>query len=239
MENISQANKRSTLGQFVYRQRAVVGNVIVFWGFLVIWFDPYAGITIARLLSGLTVGVLGFALRIWASSYQWPNIARPLPDARSGLITAGPYSLMRHPIYLSMLLLTVGIFLAFGSWLAALLVVPPTVVLNYWQARFEDAFLLERYGPQALEYKKQMPLFLPKFWNPYPIRNGSFSLRQGLKFDIGPLSAFVCFGLAMLFVVLRQAPTFTITLIVLVGSVAFSFFLTWLVRSIFKQEFAE
>ncbi|HVG02444.1 MAG TPA: isoprenylcysteine carboxylmethyltransferase family protein [Nitrospira sp.] len=239
MENLSQADKRSALGQFVYRQRAVVGNVIVFGGFLVIWFDPYAGITIGRLLSGLMIGGLGFALRIWASSYQWHNISRPLPQARTGLITAGPYSLMRHPIYLSMLLLTVGIFLAFGSWLAALVVVPPTIVLNYWQARYEDAFLFERYGAEALEYKKQVPIFLPKFWKPYPIRNGSFSLSQGLKFDIGPLSAFICFGLAMLIVVMRRAPTFPIILIVLVGSVAFSFFLTWLVRSVFKQEFAE
>jgi protein-S-isoprenylcysteine O-methyltransferase Ste14 len=239
VENLIHATHKSEVGKYVYRRRVVVGNVIVFMGLIVIWFDPYAEITVTRLLIGILIGLLGFALRIWASSYQWQNISRPLPEARTGLITAGPYSLVRHPIYLSMLLLIFGIFVTFGSWLAAILVIIPTLILNYWQAVYEEAFLVAHYGEQALEYQKQVPFFIPRMWKPYPIKNGSFSLRQGLKYDIGPLSAFICFGIAMVFVALRQVPSLVVTLLVLFSSVVLSFFVTWLVRSVFRQEFVE
>ncbi|MGH9930127.1 MAG: methyltransferase family protein [Pyrinomonadaceae bacterium] len=237
MDDLTSAERENDFASRIYRKRAVVGNMIVFLGFGAILLDPFAGITLGRLLAGLTVGLLGFALRIWASSYQWHNIARPLPEARTGLITAGPYSLMRHPIYSSMLLLTVGIFLAFGSWFAAALAVIPTIVLNYWQAKYEETFLVERYGSEAREYQHHLPIFIPQIWDPFPVKNGTFSFLQGIKHDIGPLSAFVCFGLVMVFVAVRQKATLTITLIVLVVSVLFSFLLTWLIRSIFKQEF--
>jgi protein-S-isoprenylcysteine O-methyltransferase Ste14 len=237
--SLTQARRRSRVEEIIYRQRVVAGNLIVFLGFGVIWLDPYAGITVPRLLTGIAIGSLGFALRIWASSYQWPNISRPLPEARGGLITAGPYALMRHPIYVSMFLLTFGIFVAFGSWLAAVLVIIPTIALNYWQAVFEESFLVESYGEEAREYQRHVPLFFPKFWSPYPRRNGHFSFGQGIKYDIGPLSAFICFGVAMVFVTARQVPTLTITLLVLIVSVIASFFLTWLVRSVFRREFVE
>ena len=239
MDHINSVKKVDDLASRIYRKRALVGNIIVFLGFGAILVDPYARITFGRLVIGLTVGLLGFALRIWASSYQWHNIARPLPDARTGLITAGPYSLMRHPIYSSMLLLTLGIFLAFGSWIAAIVAITPTVILNYWQAKYEESFLVERYGADAQRYQQHLPIFIPKIWDPFPTKNGTFSFSQGIKHDIGPLSAFVCFGLLMMFVAVRQEATLTITLLVLVASVLLSFLLTWLIRSIFKQEFAE
>lgn len=226
------------LRETIYRYRVVAGNSIAFLGFSIIWLDPYAGVTMRRLIAGSVVGLAGFTLRIWASSYQWPNIARDLPDARTGLITAGPYAYMRHPIYLGLLLFTTGAFVGFGSWLAAIFVFVPSLVLNIWQAKYEESFLTQTYGKEALQYQKHVPLMLPKIWDPYPSRDGSFSLAQGIKYDIGPLSSFVCFIILMLVITSYRIPSLPLTLVVLVGSVLFSFFLTWLVRIIFKQEFA-
>ena len=230
--------KPEGLSEWVYRHRVLVGNMIAFFGFLIIWIDPYAAVTMSRLITGSLIGLAGFTLRIWASSYQWPNIAQDLPDARTGLITAGPYAYMRHPIYLGLLLFITGAFVGFGSWLAAIVVFVPTLVLNLWQAKYEEAFLVETYGDEAKRYQKHLPLLLPKVWNPYPDRRGAFSLAQGIKYDIGPLSSFLCFVITMLIIISYQTPTLPITLLVLVGSILFSFFLTWLVRFIFKQEFA-
>jgi protein-S-isoprenylcysteine O-methyltransferase Ste14 len=226
------------LREYIYRHRVLVGNIIAFLGFLIIWIDPYAGVTMPRLITGSLIGLVGFWIRIWASSYQWPNIARDLPDARTGLITAGPYAYMRHPIYVGLLLFTTGAFVGFGSWLAAVFVFVPTLILNLWQARYEESFLVQMHGEEAIRYQKHLPLMLPKVWDPYPDRRGHFSLAQGIKYDIGPLSSFVCFVVVMLIITSKEIPTLSLTLVVLVGSVLFSFFLTWLVRFIFKQEFA-
>jgi protein-S-isoprenylcysteine O-methyltransferase Ste14 len=237
VEKIRQFRQTTVLGEIVYRQRAVMGNAIAFLGFIIIYLDPHASVTMMRLLVGAFIGMVGFALRIWASSYQWHNIAAPLPDARVGLITAGPYAYMRHPIYLSMILLTGGAFIIFGSWLAAILVVILTLVLSLWQARYEECFLVEQYGAQALGYHKHLPRLFPKLWDPYPIRNGTFSVVQGLKYDVGPLSAFLCFIAVMAIITFYQVPTLQVTLVVLVSSVILSFFLTSIVRHAFRQDF--
>lgn len=239
MEDTGSILPATALQELIYRQRVLIGNIIAFLGFLIVWIDPYAAITIPRLLFGGIIGTIGFVLRIWASSYQWPNIANPLPGAQTGMITAGPYAYLRHPIYLSMFLLTGGVFITFGSWIAALCVAIPTWALNVWQARFEDRFLIQQYGQQARIYQQTLPRFLPKVWAPYPHRNGTYSLGQGLKYDVGPLSAFLCFIPAMIIVSLYQSPTLLVTLIVLVGAVLLSFLLTWIVRRVFNREFAQ
>jgi len=234
VDKTQQFQKTTGLSDTIYRYRAIWGNLITFCGFGVVWLDPNANVTIPRLVAGGLIGTAGFMLRIWASGYQWHNIARPSPDARTGLITAGPYAYLRHPIYLGMLLLTVGVFLAFGSWLAAVLVLIPTFMLNLWQANYEQAFLIDKFGDEARRYCAQVPRFWPKVWAPYAIRNGTFSLTQGLKYDIGPLSAFVCFIVALSAVTLYRPPTLPVVLLVLVGSVILSFGLVWLVRRAFK-----
>ena len=233
------ARTRDRLSRYCYQRRVVLGNVIAFAGFVAVLFDRNASIDASRLLAGASIGLLGFSLRIWASSYQWHNIARALPESRTGLITAGPYALMRHPIYVGMILLTAGIFIAFGSWLAVVLALIPTILINYWQAWYEDRFLLERYGRSAETYRKHLWRFFPKFWNPYPVRQGEFSLAQGIKFDIGPLSAFVCFIAFMLVSSAYRKPDLTMTLGALIVAVLLSFLFTLLTRRLFNREFSQ
>jgi protein-S-isoprenylcysteine O-methyltransferase Ste14 len=230
---------KERLSRFCYQRRVVLGNLIAFAGFVVVLLDRNASIAPNRLLTGAFVGLLGFSLRIWASSYQWHNISRALPESRTGLITAGPYALMRHPIYVGMILLTAGIFVAFGSWLAVIVAVIPTILLNYWQAHYEDQFLLERHGRSAEAYRKHLWRFFPKFWNPYPIRQGKFSIAQGIKFDIGPLSAFVCFIVFMLVSSAYRKPDLTTTLGALILAVLLSFLFTLLTRRLFDREFSQ
>lgn len=232
MTNLS----RTTLQEKLYQNRVVLGNVIAFFGFIIVWIDPYAQVTMPRLLAGALIGSAGFGLRVWASSYQWPNIATAQPDSRTGLLTAGPYAYVRHPIYLSMFLLTAGAFLAFGSWLAALVTVIPTYMVNRWQARYEERFLVEKYGREATRYQQHLPMFIPNPFKPYPVRKGQFALAQGIKHDIGPLSAFACFIVLMLAVTLVQPPTLPIILGILVGSILLSFVLVWLVRRVFREQ---
>ncbi|MCB9009865.1 MAG: hypothetical protein H6656_21270, partial [Ardenticatenaceae bacterium] len=56
-----------TLQEKLYENRVVIGNVIAFLGFVLVWVDPYARVTMPRLLAGAFIGGAGFGLRVWAS----------------------------------------------------------------------------------------------------------------------------------------------------------------------------
>lgn len=110
--------------------------------------------TVLFLLGLLLVGVATVG-RLWCSLY----ISGHKNDA---LITTGPYSLSRNPLYFFSLLGFAGIGLAsetvsLGAVLAvAMLIGYPGVI------RREEAVLRERFGAEFESYCARVPRFLPK-----------------------------------------------------------------------------
>lgn len=89
------------------------------------------------------------------------NLGRSLsimPEARK-LVIDGPYRRIRHPLYLAEEIATVGFFLQFRSWQAALLL----VVHFYFQIRrmgWEET-ILARTFPEYSEYKRRSFRLVP------------------------------------------------------------------------------
>lgn len=77
------------------------------------------------------------------------------------VIEDGPFELVRHPFYLSLVLICFALLLFFKSYilLAALLAVAFILV---GEAQGEEAILTERFGEEYLSYKKTTGMFLPK-----------------------------------------------------------------------------
>lgn len=85
----------------------------------------------------------------------------PEPNPQLGLIQHGVYAYVRHPIYLGLILLTVGlaILLQKGWGLA----VSGVLALFFWlKAREEERRLLARY-PEYAEYQQRTGRFLPRW----------------------------------------------------------------------------
>lgn len=79
-----------------------------------------------------------------------------------GLVTSGPYALVRHPIYTSYLLLFGGACLFLGSWQAAIAI--GAVCLLYYRARchLEEELLTSAFPMEHQDYRSKVPwLFLP------------------------------------------------------------------------------
>jgi len=101
----------------------------------------------------LVLGVLG---RLWCTLYIGGR-------KHEELQTTGPYSIVRHPLYVSNLLLAVGISSLSENPLVLL------VVLCYflWQysctIRYEEAALRVTFGHVYDEYMQRVPRFLPRF----------------------------------------------------------------------------
>lgn len=223
------ASKEKLIPAF-YRYRVPVAFACVLSGLVTAQVDPFARVSTFTLVVGFLIALLGALLRLWASSYTWPNITASSPTAQQGLVTAGPYAFVRNPLYLGAIFLVLGLNVALGSLLAAITMLIPTVVTHYWQARYEESFLASEFGEEYAKYQQNVPLLIPRPWRVYKDRFGDFDIVQGVKMDIGPLSGFLI--LCIMIVLLSNRATLgpLWLTIILIGSVLLSLILVPLVR---------
>jgi protein-S-isoprenylcysteine O-methyltransferase Ste14 len=85
----------------------------------------------------------------------------PMADQGTGLITTGPYRLVRHPIYLGLALFAMGAALAFSSGPAFLIMLCGIVPTFAWRARAEETLLGRTFGESYALYRKQTKMFIP------------------------------------------------------------------------------
>jgi protein-S-isoprenylcysteine O-methyltransferase Ste14 len=110
---------------------------------------------------------VGFAFAWWArvvlGRYWSANVARK-DDHR--IIEAGPYALVRHPIYTGIILS--GFATAFERGTALALAGAALLAVSFFiKARMEEGFLRNELGPAAYDaYRARVPMLVP-FW---PVR---------------------------------------------------------------------
>jgi len=112
--------------------------------------------------SGSALAVAGAVLVLRSRAALGPAWSLvPLADQDTGLITTGPYRLVRHPIYLGLALIAMGDALAFSSWLALLIVLCGIVPTFAWRARAEDTLLARTFGERHALYRSQTKMIIP------------------------------------------------------------------------------
>jgi protein-S-isoprenylcysteine O-methyltransferase Ste14 len=82
-------------------------------------------------------------------------------SAKDQLVTTGIYGRVRHPQYLGILLITVGINVLWIT-ISTLLLWPILVVLYYRLAKKEEKSMEETFGEKYLRYKQTVPMFIPR-----------------------------------------------------------------------------
>jgi len=129
---------------------------------LIIMNHGYAlGLTAAEIGSGLCV--LGIALAIWARWHLGRNwSSRPMLKVGHELVTSGPYSVIRHPIYTGMLAAILGSVLIAGPiWFIVVVVVSFFFVRRVYK---EEALMMQVFPDQYPEYKKRTKALIPFIW---------------------------------------------------------------------------
>ncbi len=74
----------------------------------------------------------------------------------SVLVDSGLYAIIRHPQYLSFILICLGIILVAQQWLIAIIGVP-AMLLNYIGILQQDYFLVQKFGDDYIRYMKKVP----------------------------------------------------------------------------------
>jgi len=113
------------------------------------------GLGLAQIV-GVVTGAAGLAIGLWAIVLVGRHLTPyPAPTAKGPLIESGPYRYVRHPMYTSVILLTVGIgLLTLRPW--ALLISLAFVVFFAAKVGREEELLIERY-PTYREYRSRVP----------------------------------------------------------------------------------
>lgn len=77
------------------------------------------------------------------------------------IVKNGVYSIVRHPIYSSDIILGIGIFFFRPTLIIAINILWMSLFLIFWMRKEENA-LIERFGKEYEEYKKKVPMIIPK-----------------------------------------------------------------------------
>ncbi|MHA1951273.1 MAG: methyltransferase family protein [Candidatus Thorarchaeota archaeon] len=136
------------------------------WAFGIYYpLDPVWGHTLYQYI-GLSGMWIGFGLNfvgVVLVILGWKNIHKEYWSKDSGegrLVTAGIYRFMRHPQYTGFLIITLGLLVHWVT-IPLLIMWPILIVLYYRLARYEEGILEEEFGEEYIEYRKNVPMFLP------------------------------------------------------------------------------
>lgn len=112
-----------------------------------------------KLILGLTFSVVGFCF--WAYVTRYMSIKGSF-SSKKELCTSGPFRYIRHPMYVSVYIMLVGIGLLFFDWLWFVLMLV-FIPIWYGVSRMEENQMTDIWKEKYLDYKKQTGMFFPKF----------------------------------------------------------------------------
>lgn len=115
----------------------------------------------AAAYTGLALTVCGAILAVYARivlGRNWSATVTIKQDHK--IIRGGPYAVLRHPIYSGFLLSALGTAIAIGEVRGLLGL--GLVSLGFWlKLRTEEAFLLEQFGAQYSQYRRETKALIP------------------------------------------------------------------------------
>ena len=109
---------------------------------------------------GAVLCIVGVGLAIWARTILGRNWSgRPSTKEGHELVTGGPYSVVRHPIYTGMLTAMLGTFFIAG--LPGLLVFIAFSGVVIYRINVEERLMVQLFADKYLEYRRRTKALIP------------------------------------------------------------------------------
>jgi protein-S-isoprenylcysteine O-methyltransferase Ste14 len=149
------------------RQGVELG-VLLGLALLLLWFLPYADRrslfamhSLRVRYAGLALCTIGGVVRLVALRRLGPHFSAYVTlQAGHRLVREGIYASIRHPLYLSLLLVPAGIAMVFGSWLALPAFVLSVIFVAERIGR-EERLLAEEFGEEFADYRRRSWFLIP------------------------------------------------------------------------------
>jgi protein-S-isoprenylcysteine O-methyltransferase Ste14 len=106
-------------------------------------------------------GMLLFLVSVIYLQRAFLGNVEPLTDR---LITTGPYRLIRHPLYLGMFVVAIGLAVAFRSLWGMLITLAAFIPAGLWRARLEEEALQRKFGRAWENYVRRTYFVFPPLY---------------------------------------------------------------------------
>jgi protein-S-isoprenylcysteine O-methyltransferase Ste14 len=106
------------------------------------------------------VGILFLCLSVYCAGSGLRIVFGEVRETPS-VIRKGVFGVVRHPIYLSEVLLYLGLFMLNMSLAAGVILLGSTAFL-YYLSRYEERLLLKRFGDDYRSYTRDVGMWLPR-----------------------------------------------------------------------------
>ena len=144
------------------------GQVILFILFFIVWivdcfFYEFSEILFQNLslFLRLPMAIIVFVLAGYLAKASLKIVFDEVRE-KPEVISKGVFRFVRHPMYLSAILLYLS-FLIFKLSLASLLVWIVTFLFYHFIAKYEEKLLLEQFGEEYEKYRRSVPMWIPTF----------------------------------------------------------------------------
>ena len=137
--------------------------------FLAPWLDKTWGLHLSiplavRLPIGIVLLVIGVPMVLWTIARFLRTKGTPIPfNPPPALVVTGLYKIVRNPMHLGWTIVLVALALLMQSFTLLVIFIPLFVLVHILYLKFiEEKELEKKFGQAYLDYKKSVPMFIPK-----------------------------------------------------------------------------
>jgi protein-S-isoprenylcysteine O-methyltransferase Ste14 len=120
--------------------------------------------TSLNIIISVPILAIGLFLMIWSILHFIRVKGTPVPfNPPPKLVTTGPYVHVRNPMLTGVFVLLFGLGVLLRSISLIFILTPLFILLNVWELKaVEERELERRLGKDYVEYKKRVPMFIPR-----------------------------------------------------------------------------
>ena len=128
-----------------------------------LWFPKLLPAS-SNIVVSVPILAIGLFLMIWSVLHFIRVKGTPVPfNPPPKLVTTGPYGHVRNPMLTGVFVLLFGLGVLFRSISLICIFTPLFILLNVWEVKaVEEPELERRLGKDYVEYKKSVPMFIPR-----------------------------------------------------------------------------
>jgi protein-S-isoprenylcysteine O-methyltransferase Ste14 len=166
---------RAATGSRKIRNLLTPAGIVFFFGlialfiFVALQVDKFLGFpkllpTSLNIIVSVPILAIGLLLMIWSGLHFIRVKGTPVPfNPPPRLVATGPYAHARNPMLTGVFVLLFGLGVLLMSISLVFIFTPLFILLNVWEVKaVEELELEKRLGKDYVEYKKRVPMFIPR-----------------------------------------------------------------------------